>query len=622
MTGSIALVFGILVVTIALFVSDRFRLDVAALLSLLALSLTGILTPEEALAGFADPVVLMIAALFVVGDGLFQTGVAQAMGRLPARLAGDSEIRLLLVIMALVALLSGFMSSTGTVAVMLPVVMGLAWGRNLSPSKLLIPLSVASLLGGMLTLIGTAPNLVVSNHLEAMGHNPFGFFAFTPIGVVVVLLGMGFMALIGYRLLPDRPSPARPPSTADQPTVRELAESYELPPTVFRLRIAPESPLVGGTLEDANLPDAFGLTVVELHPPAVPVDDPGRRRRSTPTQELAPGAETRLDEGWVLVVQGSADGVSRLVARGCVELMAEGASATDGLAGTEGGIAEVLLTPRSRLLGKHLIDLRFRDRWGLNVIGIKRLGVLVQGDIRRTPLRFGDTLLVQGSWDRIRLLQREPRDFVVPLAPREMVEAALPLGRAPVAVGIMVAMMILLTLGAIPAVIAVFLAAVAMVLTGCVTATDAYRAVNWESVVLIAAILPMATALEKTGGMGLIVDSISGALGGAGPILLLAALFLLTSALSQVISNTATAVLLAPIAYQLAVGMGAAPQPFMMTIALAASTAFATPVASPVNTLVLGPGGYRFGDFFKVGVALQLLVLVVAVLLIPLLFPF
>lgn len=605
------------------------------------------------------------------------------------------------------------MSSTGTVAVMLPVVMGLAWARDLSPSKLLIPLSVASLLGGMLTLIGTAPNIVVSQHLESLGREGFGMFAFTPVGLAMVVVGVAFMALVGRRFLPDRPSPARPAASADAPTLSDLAGDWSLAETLFRVRIEAGSPLVGTTLEDAKLPARFGVTVTEIREPAerpertarsplrrrskgsmraggaggesrgdtepgrdlgdVPGGDgqgarggatpaststpdpasdpapgsnpaPGRVSEPSaspasspsaspaaasatgPSQAVAPAlADTTLHAGQDLVLQGSPDGVHRMVARLGVRLLDEGVEGDP--TAPETGMAEVLLTPRSRLLGRNLKEIRFRDRYQLGVVGIKRMGELVSAkgkghDFGDTPLRFGDTLLVQGPWEKIRLLEGERRDFIVAMAPREMSDALAPLGRAPVAVAIMVGMMVLLTLGVVPAVTAVLLAAVAMVLCGCVTVEDAYRSVNWESVVLIAGILPMATALEKTGGMAWLVEILSGALSEVGPLLLLAAIFILTSALSQVISNTATAVLLAPIASSLALGIGARPEPFLMALAVAASTAFATPVASPVNTLVLGPGGYRFGDFFKVGVLLQGIILVVTLLVVPLLFPF
>lgn len=309
-----------------------------------------------------------------------------------------------------------------------------------------------------------------------------------------------------------------------------------------------------------------------------------------------------------------------MVARDWVVLLDEPAEGdpTD----REAGIAEVMLTPRSRLLDRTVRQIQFRDRYQLSVVGIQRLGESLEGDIREARLRFGDMLLVQGPWEKIRLLQGETRDFVVAMAPREMGAALRPLDKAPLALAVMAGMMLLLTFEIVPAVTAVLLAAVTMVLSRCVSVDDAYRSVNWESVVLIAGILPMATALEVTGGMDLIVATLDGLLQGATPLVLLGTLFLLTSVLSQVISNTATAVLLAPIAFQLALRAGAAPEPFMMTIAVAASTAFATPVASPVNTLVLGPGGYRFGDFFRVGVALQILILLATLVLVPVFFPF
>jgi di/tricarboxylate transporter len=608
MTWEIVLVFAILGVTVALFVSDVMRLDVVALLALLALSLTGLLTPEEALAGFADPVVLMIAALFVVGDGLFQTGVARAIGRLPARLAGDSDVRLLVVIMALVAGLSGFMSSTGTVAVMLPVVMGLAADRGISPSRLLIPLSIASLLGGMLTLIGTAPNIVVANHLEGLGREPFRMFTFTPVGAVMVVLGIAFMALFGRFLLPDRKSPVLSAPQADT-TISELAESYQIDAELAVLRLTRDTTLAGQRLRDIDLPGRYGVTVVSLE-----------RAREGRARAGVVGPDTVLADGDVLYVTGPPSGVERFVEETSLESIhapGQGGELPDDV-----GLVEVILTPRSRLIGTSLRASSFRKKFGVVVLSIRRMGETLEGDYRNAPLRFADTLLVRGPWAQIRLLQRESRDFVVAGRPLEMDEAFRPYNRAPWAVIVTVGMMALLTTGVVPAVHAVLLAAVAMVLGGAVGIEDAYRSINWESVILIAGILPMATALEKTGAMALIVDVMAGGMEGAGPLLLLAVLFLLTSGMSQVISNTATAVLLAPLAVGVAAGLGLAPEPFLMGIAVAASTAFATPIASPVNTLVMGPGGYKFGDFFKVGVALQLVILVATLLVVPLLFPF
>jgi di/tricarboxylate transporter len=620
-TAQIALVYGVLLGAVVLWASDRVRVDLVGLLALLVLALTGVLTPAQALAGFSDPVVLMIAGLFVVGEGLFQTGVAQAIGRFPARIAGESETRLLVVIMLMVAFLSAFMSSTGTVAVMLPVVVGLAWDRGIPPSRLLIPLAVASLLGGMLTLIGTPPNIVVSNYLASMGREPFHFFTFTPVGLVMVAIGIGFMVLVGRRLLPERP----PPGSASAPPVTSVAaltESYGLAGTIFAARVPPGSPVEGRTIEELHIRRRYGVNVVgirpmgeraglNLRPPL-----PGLR----PTDEVRPTPpSTRFRAGDLIYLQGPPKAVANFVGAQHIEILpeSEGEEVPEGL-----GLVEVLLTPGSRLLGKTVEESGIREKFRVTVLSIRRMGEPIGDKVATTPLRFGDTLLVKGAWNRIQLLERERRDFVITGIPRELDRAVRPYRRAPIAVTILVGMMAVMALNLVPPVLAVLTAAAAMVVTGCVGGEEAYRSINWQGVVLIATVLPVATALEVSGGMALIVSGLGGVLGQAGPLVLLAVLFVLTSALSQVISNTATAVLLAPIAFQLAMNLGARPEPFLMGIAVAASTAFATPIASPVNTLVLGPGGYRFGDFFRIGVALQVLLLVATLLVVPVLFPF
>lgn len=631
MNPQIALVLAILAGTVLLFVSDRIRLDIAALLSLLALGLTGILTPAEALAGFADPVVVMIAALFVVGDGLLQTGVAARLGRFPAKIAGESEVGLLVVVMLMVALLSSVLSSTGTVAVMLPVVAGLARARDIPPSRLLIPMAVASLLGGMLTLVGTPPNLVVSNLLAERGREPFGFFDFTPVGLVMVALGVLFMALVGRRLLPDRTPPGGKEGGGGL-SGSELARRYQL--ASLLVRVPPGSPLAGRSPRELALPERFGAMITATGGGGGGEGDGrgegrGRRPRISPLRAL--GSRSR-DAGLRTVDPDRPLGVGEqfhvqlppeatqgfLRNTGLEPLPDEEGAVTSG----EVGLAEVLLTPRSRLLGRTLREVDFRDRYRVTVLAVRRLDTLLEGELRSTPIRFGDTLLVRGSWEALRLLKREHRDFVVLGESTEMEEALSPRDRAPISLAIVAGMMVLLTWNPVPAALTVLSAAVLMVLTRCVTVEDAYRSINWESVILIAGVLPMATALEKTGALAAGVGILSGALMGASPLLLMTTLFLLTSTLSQAISNTATTVLVAPLAWGLAAAGGVAPEPILMTVAVAASTAFATPMASPVNTLVLGPGGYRFGDFFRIGALLQLVILGATLLVVPLIFPF
>ena len=601
--------------TIALFVSDRIRLDLVAVMSATALVLAGILTPAQAVAGFGDPLVIMIASLFVVSAGMFQTGVAQRLGMWLGRVAGEGEGRLIFLIMSITALLSGIMSSTGTVAVMLPVVVTLAWRARISPSKLLIPLSFASLLGGMLTLIGTPPNVVVSELLTAQGRAPFGFFSFTPVGGAVVAVGIAFMVFVGRRWLPSR-APSDPGARQEQLSLRELAGRYGLPATVFRLHLPPGHELEGARLADLHWPDRYHVQVLAID--AEP-DAPRTWSRRGASKRVE--ADTVIEAGDRLLVQGHPDHVHELVRDHAMRLEVLDRFDDDVLP-RDLGVIEVLLTPRSRWIDQTLAELHFRERFRVQVVAVQRGGATVSEGLAQLRLRFGDTLLVQGPRSAMEVLRREQTDAVVLTEPEDVAVSRAAARRAPVAVAIMLAMLVVMTFGWLPTVVVAALAAIAMLLTGCLSMEQAYRTMSWQSLVLIAGILPMATALEVTGGMQLVVDGLVGLIGPYGPLALLVGLFLLTSVASQVISNTATAVLVAPIAYQAAVTLEISPYPLLITVALAASTAFATPVASPVNTLVLGAGQYRFADFLRVGVILQLLVLAVMVLVVPLLFPF
>jgi di/tricarboxylate transporter len=554
--------------------------------------------------------------LFVVGGGLFQSGVADALGHWLSRVAGKNEVRLMVVVMAVVAVLSAFMSSTGTVAILLPVVVSMAREANISPSRLLIPLAFASLLGGMLTLIGTPPNIVVSNQLVSEGLEPFGFFDFTPVGLMMLVIGILFMVFVGRHLLPNRPRRLSTPTSADEEetlSLVDLAEVYRLPGNLFRLRLRRHSPLVGQTLAEANLRARYQVNVLEI--------------QSWPDQAALPGPvrpagpDTILEAHDILYVQGTAEKVTGLARE--ENLGIRPVEEFGGrFASQELGLAEVLLPPRSRLIGQTLQEARFRDKYEVIVLAIMRLDKPLQTDLATTRLHFGDTLLVQGTWQKLNLLHHERQDFVVVGQPREMAEALRPTERAPVALAIMLGMLALMTFNLIPTVTAVLLAAAAMVLTGCLTMEDVYQTMNWESVILIAGMLPMATALQKTGGMQLMAEGLTAGLGSLGPYAVMIGLFVLTSAFSQFISNTATTVLIAPIAFQIAASLGVAPSAFLMAVAVAASTAFATPIASPVNTLVLEPGGYRFADYFKVGLPLQALMMLATAFFLPLLFPF
>lgn len=602
MTSEMYIVFGILLVSIILFSLDRFRLDLIALVALLSLLLTGILTPGEALAGFADPVVIMIAGLFVVGAAIFESGIANLTGSWLGNLAGTNPLRLTALIMLVTALLSAFLSSTGTVAVMLPVVVHLAHRANLSPSKLLIPLAFSSLLGGMLTLIGTPPNLIVSNLLRSQGLEPFSFFAFTPVGLVMLMVGLVFMLSLGQKLLPQQQlSPAEKDHRLSQ---RDFIESYSLKGQLFELQLSEHSACIGQTLAHLGLRSHFSLNVLSIET----LTSRGLQLRQAEPNSL-------LQAGDTLIIKGKQENLERFSLEQHA-LFKPVDSLPESLL-----LAEVLLPPRSSLLGKNLRDVHFKSRFRVLVLAEKRAGEISHERTSTTPLRVGDTLLVAGSYKALNRLKAQNQDFIVVSESGALAEKPLS-HRAPWVLLIMLAMLGLMTFAVVANVTAVLLAAVAVILLGAMSMDHAYQSINWESIVLIAAILPMATALEKTGALDLLVNALLYSLANVSPYLVLLFLFLLTSALSQVISNTATTVLIAPVALQLALNLGLSPYPLLMTVAIAASTAFMTPVASPVNTLVINPGHYRFADFLKIGFALQLFIMLATLLTVALIFPF
>lgn len=608
MSGEIIYVFAVLAAAIGLFISDKIRLDIVAVMVILALAIGGILTPSEAVSGFGATVVVLIAALFIVGEGLFYTGIAFTLGDQIVRIAGDRESGLIIVLMLAVAGLSAFMSSTGAVAIFIPVAVRLATKSGLSPSRLLMPMAIGSLIGGMLTLIGTPPNLIASEQLAKAGQGAFEFFEFTPIGLIILAAAMAYILFFGRHLLPS----SKPDDNKgrERRTLADLAASYGIEGHMVRLELLPGSPMVGQTVVQAGLRTKYGITVFGLE-----------RRGRLRTNILPVLSETIFEVGDILYAVDSADEAARFAADQEVKILPfDGAQ--NQMAARDLGLADVLLLPHSGLLGRTLTQSRFRLKHDLSVLSIARKGVPLKGNFAKEPLAFGDALLVGGSWAQIRALRTQNSDFALLSFPEELDENALGRSRAWLAVLIVTFMLAIMAFKLVPTVIAAMLAAILMILLGCVPLERIYRAINWQSLVLIAGMLPMAKALEKTGGLELMVDTIMGFVGNNSPMLVMAALFLLTSGLSQVISNTATTVLVVPVAFGIAQIMGVAPQPFLMTVALSASSAFATPVASPVNTLVLGPGKYRFMDFVKVGLPLQALVMLVTMLVVPLFFPF
>lgn len=584
-------------------------------MALLALVIMGILEPVEALAGFSNSVVIMIAGLFVIGAGLLNTGLAQMAGNFLLKVSGDSEKKLFFFLLIIVACVGAFMSNTGTVALMLPVVISIAHSIKASPSKYLIPLAYVGSLSGLLTLIASPPNLIVSQTLEDYGFDKLSFFQVTPIGIVAMIVGIIYLYFVRNTIIPNYKRRGQANESYEL-SPKKLAKEYHLGGSLFRVKVTNDSKMIDKRLADLSIPRNYRVFILKIERPA----NEGLRILPMTYQEMA-GPNSVIHANDTLFVQGMKENVEKFATDFELTVLKD-QSLTDKLLTNELGMAEVLLTPHSRFINKTVESIGFREKYNLNVIGINRRGKYVLSNMRKTPLRFGDALLVQGAWDDIELLLNETRDVVVLGQPQELASKASASGKAPIAAAIMALIVLLMIFEILPAVITVLIGAVLMVLTGCLrNMDDAYSEMNFESIILIAAMLPMATALEKTGGMELISTSIINTLGGYGALGVLIGLYWITIIFGQVISNTATAVLFAPIAMNAAIAMDANPYTFAMAIAAASAMAFLTPFSSPTNALVLTAGGYKFFDFVKVGAPLQVVMFIAMIILIPFLYP-
>jgi di/tricarboxylate transporter len=583
-------------------------MDAVGLIMLTVLPLTGIITPAEALAGFSDSSIVLLAALFVLGEALVRTGVAQGIGDWLLRTAGKSTTRLLVLLMTVVGGLGAFMSSTGVVAIFIPIALRIAQSTGTSPSRLMMPLSMAALISGMLTLVATAPNLVVNSELMRQGHDGFGFFSLTPFGLPVLALGIVYMLFARRWLSAEGGAGA----SRSRPTMAEWIERYDLAGRERRVRILPSSPLAGKTIGELALRKSTGAHLLAIE-----------RQRGRRTDVITATKKTEIAAGDVLLVDvfaPHADPEALQRRYGVEALPLSGAFFSDR--SQEIGMAEVMVGADSSLVGRSVIDADLRDRHNLTLLGIRRGQAAVQRPVREERLQVGDTLLVSGPWNAIeRLRNDDDTDLVLLNLPAE-VESVLPVqGKAIPALFCLLLMVVLMVTGVVPNVLAALVAVLLLGAFRCMDLDTAYRAIHWKSLILIVGMLPFSIALQKTGGVELAADGLMRLTSGAGTYGVLAALFAITALLGLFISNTATAVLMAPVALAMASELGASPYPFAMIVTLAASTAFMTPISSPVNTLVVAPGNYAFSDFVKVGVPFSIVVLVVSVLLVPWLLP-
>ncbi len=596
MTTDNLLVLGILAVSILLFISERLRVDVVAMIVLVALVLTGLVTVEEAFSGFASPAVIVVWAVFIVSGGLTRSGVADLIARQVVRLAGRSQLRLVALLMVAVGLMSAFMSNVGAAAILLPAVMSVARETDVPPSKLLIPLAWASLLGGNVTMIGTPPNILASSILENYGGiQPFAFFDFAPMGILVLIAGILYMVLIGRRLLPERTPGGG------------LVDSYPVQEYLTEARVADNSPLVGKTVQEADLEQRHGLNVIHVHLCC----QEGETVSATTEHRLQPGDELHLQA----TANAILDAAEALKLTPVPDRPIQPWEPEPQRSAFE--FAEAVLAPSSSLRCKTLQEIDFRSRFGLAVLAVRRRGATLFERLGDVSIDFGDSLLLQGPVDKINLLRHEPDFLLLDMPPLETRRTQ----KAPVAVAILLGVLAVAAIGWLPVSAAMFIGALLMVLSGTLTMDEAYRSIDWKSIFLIAGMLPLGLAMQSTGAAQLLADQIVALVGDWGPLAVMMGIYLITGLVTQVISNAAAAVLAVPIAIDAALRLGGDPRAFVMATVIAASTSFLMPIGHQVDVLVFGPGGYRFADYARVGVWLNLLLFILTALVLPLIWP-
>ncbi|MED9946411.1 MAG: SLC13 family permease [Hallella sp.] len=604
----------ILALSAVFFAMGKVRSDLVALCALVALLLTGTLTPQEAISGFSNQVVIMMVGLFVVGGAIVQTGLAKkASGKL-MMLAGNNEIGLFLLLMVVTAVIGAFVSNTGTVALMMPIVVSLAQKAKIRASRLLMPLAFASSMGGMLTLIGTPPNLVIQEALTESGHQPLGFFSFLPVGLVCIVVGIVVLLPLSKRFLNGRQRGDDDGKARRRKTLDDLLEEYSLKDDLSVFTVTDASLVKDKSIVELDVQRRYGLSVLEVRR----VKKTHAKLMKEVEQRLA-GPDTRLMVGDIVYVSGNKQQAEQMAAD--MQLN----KTSQPLAFYDIGIAEAVLMHNSRLCGKTLRDGGLRRLYSVNVLGVRRGDDYITRNLANLKLRQGDILLIQGKWKNISRIANLAEGILIMGQPLEEAARVTLDYKAPLAAAIMVAMILTMVFDFIPVapVTAVITAGLLMVLTGCIRSVEAaYKTINWESIVLIAAMLPMSVALEKTGASALVARMLADGLGQASPYALLAGVYFTTSLLTMFISNTATAVLMSPIALTSAMAIGVSPYPMLFAVTLGASMCFASPFSTPPNALVMQAGGYTFMDYIKVGLPLQIIMGLVMVFVLPLLFPF
>ena len=587
---NLIMVLAIIAVAMGLFVSGKLRVDIIALCVLAALLVLGLIRPDQALYGFTNQATATVAAMFVLSAGLVRTGLVRWFARQIDRLAGKNESRLILVLCVVIAFLSAFIVNTATVAIFIPVAIVLAKARKISTSRVLMPLSFASQFGGVCTLIGTSTNILVNSIAVERGLAPFGLFEFAPLGIAMSLVGIGYL-LIMTRWLPKRRGEV------------EQVDKYRLADYLAELRVTQKSPLIGKTWEQSKVSRDTKVELTNLFR--------GEKAASR-------AANTKIREDDLLLLSGNVDKLIEMQGKYGLELQENVRVNDQQLSSSEIKLAEALIPPRSNLIGNTLQDSGFFRRYKAIILAMQRRGKILRERLADIKLDTGDTLLIQGHRDDLSRLLNSANVIVT----NELTELYMRKDRAIIALLLLLMVIILAVFNIVPIVVAVLLGAGGMVLGRCVTVEEAYQAIDWKVIFLLGGIIPLGLALEQNGAALWLADTLLQSLGGFGPLMFLAALYLITAVLTETMSNNAAAAILAPIAITLALSMNVDPRPFLIAITFAASTSFATPMGYQTNTMIYAPGGYRFSDFIRIGGPLNLIFLGVAVLLIPMLWPF
>lgn len=614
----------ILVITVALFIWGRVRADIVALTALAALLVLGILTPAEALAGFSSPIVIMMIGLFVVGGAIMQTGLAKLTGNKLMALSRGNETITFLLVMLVTSFIGAFVSNTGTVALMMPIIMSIAAGSGMQSSRFLMPLAFAGSLGGMLTLIGTPPNLVIDEVLTESGYQPLAFFSFFPVGIIVIAIGIIVLMPLSKIFLSKKQSGKK---KKQGKSLDDLVDEYQLLDNLHRYIVPSRRPsaaldengeqmdIVGKTLKDLSIQKKYGVSIIEIR----------NEKKSRlglvkdVSQNMAKSSST-IQVHDTLYIIGEEEKMKRFASDYGLRKMKDVKIDFYDL-----GLTEIVVMPTSYFAGLRIGDANLRKRFGINVLGVKRGDEYITDNLIATKLHVGDMLLVQGEWTNLAHLAADTSNWVVIDQPEKTADKVLLDYKAPVAAAIMLLMIAMMVFDFIPVapVTAVIIAGLLTVFAGCFRNVEAaYKTINWESIVLIAAMMPMSTALEKTGASALVSQGLVESLGSMGPTALLAGIYFTTSLMTMFVSNTATAVLMAPIALVAARQVGVSPYSFLFAVTLGASMCFASPFSTPPNALVMKAGGYTFMDYVKVGLPLQIIIGVVMTFVLPLLFPY